>query len=170
MTAHIKTPATKPAIQQPASNATTWIGNHKYDNKHTITGQTFTAPYDGDLESIEVFVSMVTTPGNVIMTLHSFDPESRSWGPVLGTATLPFSRDDNGKWKSFPLPGLRLNKGKTFGFRLDSPTCYIGVGESVGSILSPLMINGQEWKFTNTDQKGQSFSYFSLAFKVAVRA
>ena len=170
MTAHIKTPATKSAIQQTTSNATTWIGNHKYDNKHTIGGQTFTAPYDGDLESIEVFVSMVATPGNVIMTLHSFDPESRTWGPVLGSANVSFTRDDNGNWKSFALPGLRLNKGKTYGFRLDSPSCYIGVGESIGSNQSPLMIIGQEWKFTNTDQKGQSFSYFSLAFKVAVRA
>jgi hypothetical protein len=160
----------KSVVQQTVNNATSWIGHPRYDSKELIGGQTFTAPSDGELDAIEVLASMVTTPGNVLMTLHSFDPESNNWGPQIGSANEAFTTADNGKWKSFRIPGLQLSRGKTYGFRLHSPNCYIGVAETIYSNDRPLMAEGQEWKFSNIDQKGQSFRYFSLAFKVDVRA
>ena len=76
----------------------------------------------------------------------------------------------NGKWMAFDLSGLHLAKGQTYGFRLESPDSYIGMGEAAGSAQQPPFNNGKEWKFTNNDQKGDSYSYFSLAFKVEIRA
>jgi hypothetical protein len=170
MNAITKKPAIKAVIQQITNNTTSWIGHHKFLNKDFTSGQTFVAPSEEDLEAIEVFTMIVSTPGKALMTLHEFDPQLKSWGPVLGTASVDFTRDDNGKWKTFNISGLHLNKGKSYGFRLGSENSYIGVGETVGSYETPLLITGQEWKFINDDQKGESFSYFSLAFKVDVRA
>ncbi|MEP7144735.1 MAG: hypothetical protein ABI707_17765 [Ferruginibacter sp.] len=170
MNTQTKKPLLKAIVEQVTNNTTSWIGHHTFDNKDIIGGQTFIVPSEGELAAIEVFTSIVTTPGNVLMTVHTFDSQLKSWGPVLGSASVDFNRTDTGKWKSFNISGLHLNKGKAYGFRLESSNCFIGVGETVGSYETPLSTNGQEWKFINKDQKGQSFSYFSLAFKVDVRA
>ena len=169
MDTNIKTP-TKAIVEQITSNTTSWIGHSKGDNKNIIGGQTFIAPSDVDLEAIEVFTSMVSTPGDVLMTVHSFDSQLKSWGPVLGSAKVDFNKTDTGKWKTFSMHGLHLNKGRAYGFRLESPHSFIGMGEAAGSHQKPPFINGQEWKFTTQDQKGHSYSYFSLAFKIEARA
>ena len=163
---------TKAVLQQTTNNTTSWIGHQSSDNKDIIGGQTFTSPSEVDLEAIEVLTSVVAMPGHVLMTLHSFDSQQESWGPVLGSASVDFNRNDNGKWKSFNISGLHLAKGKSYGFRLqslDSET-YIGVAEAARCSQTPLSNTGQEWQFTNTDAKGHSFSYFSLAFKIEARA
>ncbi|MEJ7587546.1 MAG: hypothetical protein WKI04_08290 [Ferruginibacter sp.] len=158
----------KAVVEQVTNNTTSWIGHHSFTNKNIVGGQTFIAPSEGQLEAIKVFTSIVTSPGNVLMTLHTFDPQLKSWGPVLGSASIECTRNDTGKWKSFNIPGLHLNKGKAYGFRLESSDSYIGMGEAASQ--TPPLINGQEWKFVNKDPQGQSFSYFSLAFKVELRA
>ncbi len=170
MNTHSKFPLVKSVIEQVTNNTTSWIGHRDVDNRDVIGGQTFTAPSEVDLEAIEVFTSVVTTPGNVLMTLHSFDSQQESWGPVLGSADVDLTNTDTGKWKTFNISGLHLNKGKTYGFRLESSNSYIGMGEAAGCYKTPPFLNGQEWQFTNTDKKGLSFSYFSLAFKVDARA
>lgn len=162
--------ATKAIVEQITNNTISWIGHCNSDNKDIIVGQTFIAPAESDLEAIEVLTSMVTTPGKMVMTVHNFDSNLKSWGPVLGSASVELNNADTGKWKAFNIAGLHLNKGKVYGFRLESPNAYIGVGETVGSYKAPLALTGQEWKFAKNEQHGQAFSYFSLAFKVAVRA
>ncbi len=163
---------TKSVVEQTANNTTSWIGHQINNDKDIISGQTFTSPSEVDLEAIEVLTSVVAQPGNVLMTLHSFDAQLESWGPILGSASVDFNQTDNGKWKSFNIAGLHLNKGKSYGFRLESldSGAYIGVAEAVGCSQSPLSNTGQEWQFTNNDSKGHSFSYFSLAFKVDAKA
>ncbi|MEO5891228.1 MAG: hypothetical protein ABIQ31_13300 [Ferruginibacter sp.] len=163
-----KNPSIKAFVEQVTTNTTSWIGHHSFDNKDIVGGQTFIAPSEGDLEAIEVFTNIVTSPGNALMTLHLYDPQLKTWGPVLGSASVDFITADSGKWKSFFILGVHLNKGKSYGFRLESSNCYIGMGEAAGQ--TPPLINGLEWKFINKDQQGQSFSYFSLAFKVDVKA
>lgn len=159
----------KAVIEQVTNNTTSWIG-HRNDNKDFLCGQTFIAPHDGDLESIEVFPSIVTKPGKVVMTLHNFDPQQKIWGPAIGSTSLELSNSNSDKWVSFKMPGMLLNQGKSYGFRLESENAYVGLGEAVGSHLKPPFLNGQEWKFVDKDQQGNSFTYFSLAFKVGLRA
>ena len=163
-------PTTRAIIEQVNHDATIWIGHSGSDNKEVLCGQTFVAPSEGELEGIEVFSSMVTNPGNLVMTLHIFDPEKRTWGPTIGSASVDLNNTNIEKWVKFHIPGMRLNKGKTYGFRLACPNSYIGVGEAAGSHAHPPFASGQEWQFTQNDQKGNSFSYFSLAFKVGLRA
>jgi hypothetical protein len=158
------------AVEQVTNNTTSWVGCRPGDNNDVISGQTFVSPSEGDLGGIEVFSSMVTAPGKVMMSLHSFNASEKNWGPVLGTASIELSKDDTGKWICFDIPGLHLNKGQTYGFMLECPNTLIGVGEAAGSHTQPPFVNGQEWKFVGKDKKGRSFSYFSLAFKVALRA
>ena len=123
-----------------------------------------------DIEAIEVLTSIVTTPGRVLMTIHPYDSQTNTWGPPLRSASLDLDRNDNGKWKSFHISGLHLNEGKTYGFQLESPNSYIGMGEAAGSSLAPPLPSGKEWQFIKNDNKGHSFSYFSLAFRVEARA
>ncbi len=158
------------AVEQVTNNTTSWLGHRSRDNEDVVTGQTFIAPSEGDLGAIEVFSTIVTKPGKVTMTLHDFDPQHKCWGPSLGSASVDINNAEAGKWLSFNIPGLHLDKGKAYGFRLESPDTYIGVGEAAGSHLKPPFGGGQEWQFTKKDQNGHSFSYFSLAFKVGLRA
>jgi hypothetical protein len=165
-----KKTALQEAAEQVANNTTGWIG-HVPGQKETIArGQTFIANAEGDLQVIEIFSNIVSDPGKVVMTLHHFDPQARSWGPALGSASVEFQKADSGKWVAFNMPGLRLDKGKYYGFRLDSQDSYIGVGEAAGSAKQPPFNPGQEWEFTPDNQKGDCFSYFSLAYKVGIRA
>jgi len=165
-----KNPHQLAVVQQVANNTTSWIGFRPRDNEHVVTGQTFISPTEADLESIEVFSAIITKAGHVTMTLHSFDRQENCWGPALGSVTLNIHKEEAGKWLAFCMPGLHLDKGKAYGFRLESPDTYLGVGEAVGSHMKPPFGAGQEWQFTDKHQDGRCFSYFSLAFKVEVRA
>src|SRR6187549_958181 len=94
-------PTTRAIIEQVNHDATIWIGHSRSDNKEFLCGQTFVAPSEGELEGIEVFSSMVTNPGNMVMTLHNFDPEKRTWGPSLGSASVDLNNTNIEKWIKF---------------------------------------------------------------------
>ncbi len=156
-------------VQQVLNNATSWIG-HRRDNDDVISGQTFIAPKEGDLAAIEIFSAIVTKPGKVIMTLHLFDTEQKSWGPALTATSINIKSNEAGRWLAFDMPGMHLDKGQSYGFRLQSPDALIGVGEAAGNLSKPPFSYGQEWQFTDEKSEGKSFSYFSLAFKVDMKA
>lgn len=161
---------THSSVEQITNNATSWIGNHTKDNKEIATGQTFIANTEGNVDAIKVYTNIVTRPGHVMMTIHSFDPQQKSWGPVLGSSSVECNQSDSEKWMSFNIPSIHLNKGATYGFKLESHDSYIGVGEAAGSAKQPPFSAGQEWHFSNNNQKADAFSYFSLAFKVDIQA
>ena len=160
----------KSSVEQIAHNATSWFGQRSHDNNNLATGQTFLAPLEADLERIEVFSSIVTKPGKVIMTVHAFDSQQKKWGASMGSATVEFNHSSTGKWIPFTMTGLHLIKGMTYGFKLESSETYIGVGEAAGSAKQPPFNSGQEWRFVNNNQNPDAYSYFSLAFKVGLRA
>ena len=170
MKAEFKNPPTHAILEQVTNNTTSWVGHRSRDNEDLASGQTFIATSEGDLETIEVFSTVVTKPGTMIMTLHNFDAQQKSWGPVLGSASVDVNNNETGKWLAFKIPGMHLNKGKAYGFRLESPDAYVGVGEAAGSYQKPPFISGQEWQFTKKHKSEHSFSYFSLAFKIDTRA
>lgn len=156
-------------VEQVLNNATSWIG-HRCHNDDVISGQTFIAPKEGDLAAIEIFSAIVTKPGKVIMTLHLFDREHKSWGPAVKTTSINIQTNEAGRWLAFDMPGMHLDKGQSYGFRLQSPDTLIGVGEAAGNHSKPPFSYGQEWQFTDEQSEGKSFSYFSLAFKVDMKA
>lgn len=165
-----KNPLSIPVVQQVTNNTTSWIGHRTRENENVVSGQTFIASAEGDLDAIEIFSSIVTKPGKVTMTFYNFDQQLKSWGHALGSTSLDFNHDETGKWIAFNFLGLHLDKGKSYGFRLESPDTYIGLGEAAGTHQMPPFVSGQEWKFSTNNKLGHSFSYFSLAFKVALRA
>src|SRR5258705_4116267 len=107
-------------VQQTTNNATSWIGHISGETKNRIGGQTFTCPDDGDLDCIEVISSHVTNDGPVDLSIYTFNPETKTWGPLLGTSKVEFNRNNTGRWISFPFNGIRLQRGITYGFRLKS--------------------------------------------------
>jgi len=157
-------------VQQVTNNATSWIGHWQGETKNRVSGQTFLCPSEGELDCIEIFSSHVTNSGPVNLSIHAFDAENKTWGPVLGTSNVEFNNLDTGKWVSFPLNGLRLQKGMTYGFRLKSETGLIGVGEAAGSVNHLPFNGGQEWASSSEELPGSFYTYLSLAFKVALRA
>jgi hypothetical protein len=165
-----QSPIPNALVQQLNNHTTSWLGHRRSDQKEVITGQTFIAPAEGDLETIEVFSSVVAIPGQVMMTIHTFDPLHQSWGPALGSANVQFNHSHNNKWVTFSIPGLHLTKGSSYGFLMESHDSYVGVGEAVGSAGHPPFLSGKEWKFTNNSKKIDAYAYFSLAFKVGLKA
>ncbi|MFT3981134.1 MAG: hypothetical protein QM687_11735 [Ferruginibacter sp.] len=164
------TPTLRSTVEQTNHNATSWIGHRHFDNKDVIAGQTFIAPSEADIEAIEVFPTVVTKPGKLQMTVYDFDEQKNQWGASLGTAIIDINRESNGKWVPFNLKGLHLNKGKSYGFKIESNDTYIGVGEAAGSAKQPPYDNGREWRFENNQPVPNSYRYFSLAFKIDVKA
>ncbi len=156
-------------VEQITNNSTGWIGHHPNEDNDISRGQTFVASKDADVNSIEIYSNIVTQPGNVMMTIHSFDPQKDSWGPALETSSVDIKKTDTGKWIAFQIPTLHMDKGKSYGFLLESQDTYIGIGEAAGSAENPPFISGQEWQFTDKNQTRHSYSYFSLAFKVGVK-
>ena len=158
------------SVEQTVHNATSWVGHRNYDDKDVAAGQTFVATAEGDLETIEIFPTVVTKPGSVLLTVYDFDEQQNQWGASLGSTHAAFTKDSNDQWVPFHLKGLHLRKGKTYGFKLESADTFIGVGEAAGSAKNPPMDSGKEWKFVNNQQQPNGFRYFSLAFKVGVKA
>lgn len=169
MNTNQKNPLHKVA-EQIANNSTGWIGQVPGNTEHFVKGQTFVADEEGDLRNIKVFSNLIARNTNIMMTLYNYDPQSQSWGRELGSASVELKRTDADKWISFDIPGPHLNKGQSYGFRLESQDSYIGVGEACGSFKQPAFKAGKEWQFTKGNPGGDSFSYFSLAFKVEVAA
>ena len=157
-------------VEQVTRNTTSWIGHRIIDNKDFIAGQTFVVPEEGDLEAIEIFPSIVTRPGKLVMSIHNFDPLENHWGPALGKSSIDINGKETGQWLAFNLHGMHLHKGRAYGFRLESPDAYIGVAEAAGSHQMPPYEAGREWSFAKNQNSEKSFSYFSLAFKVDMRA
>lgn len=163
-------PAAHAIVQQPTHNVTSWIGHRQGETNDQLSGQTFTCPAAGQLDCIEIFPVYVNQKIPVNLTLHTFDTERKIWGAPIATSTVEFSSANTGKWVSFPLKGLQLNKDKVYGFKLKTEAGLLGVGEAAGSADQLPYAGGQEWTANTNDQDGSYFSYLSLAFKVAVRA
>jgi hypothetical protein len=159
----------RPVISQAEKNTTLWIGHLQSDPTDHYGGQTFTCPSDGQLDNIQLYATAIQYPGEVQLTLHEFDPETKTWGPSLAESSLEVKKDDHEKWISFQLPSLHLNKASTYGFRVHTSNGMIGLGEAACDNQNPFTF-GHEWNADSINQRGHYYSYFSLAFKVELRA
>ncbi len=152
-------------LSQTDNNATLWIGHLGNDNSDHLAGQTFACPDEGLVNNIQLYSSAVTQPGEVLLTLHEFDPAAKTWGPVISQSLLHIEKNDVARWLQFQLEPVQLEKDKTYGFRLQTAEGIIGIGEAVSHAQKPFTF-GQAWS-SDTNRKGERFfSYFSLAFKI----
>jgi hypothetical protein len=158
----------RPILSQPEKNSTSWIGHMHNDPKDHVAGQTFICPSDGILNNIQVYSTSVHQPGILGMSLHEFDPGSRTWGPAIGNSSLSLQRNDSPCWVRFDLQPISIKKNACYGFRLYSADALVGVGEAATN-QQPFSF-GHEWHADSTEHTGYYFSYFSLAFKVELCA
>ncbi len=159
----------RPVLSQAQNNTTLWIGHLASDPTDHFAGQTFTCPSDGQLDNIQLFSSTVQNAGEILLTLHEFDPASRQWGNALADSKVEISRTDNGKWIQFGLPPVQLKNGSTYGFRVQTNNAMVALGEAATGTRQPFTF-GHEWSGDSNDTKGHYYSYFSLAFRVEMRA
>ncbi|HEV8272178.1 MAG TPA: hypothetical protein VGQ04_12795, partial [Chitinophagaceae bacterium] len=104
-----------------------------------------------------------------ILTLHEFDKQRKNWGQVLSSVEIEVDENDAENWMQFPLQSIRLHKDKNYGFRLKSPDTLVAIGEAAWSNKNPFAY-GEEWNINNIENKDYYYRYFSLAFKVELRA
>ena len=134
-----------------------------------LAGQTFQCPEEGSLTKIQVYSIAVSHPGRLILTLHEFDKQRKNWGRVLSFAEIEVDEKDAENWMQFTLQAVPLHKDNTYGFRLKSPDTLVAIGEAAWSSKHPF-IYGEEWNTNNIENKDHYYRYFSLAFKVELRA
>lgn len=159
----------RPVLTQAQNNTTLWIGHLRSDPTDHYGGQTFTCPAEGQLDNIQLFAEAVPYPGDIRLTLHEFDAINKTWGPEIGQSTLAVRKEDDHQWIRFSLPTLRLKKAATYGFRVQTNNALVGLGEAACDNQNPFTF-GHEWNADSTNQRGHYYSYFSLAFKVEMRA
>ena len=158
-----------PALEQLHRNTCRWIGHINSGPADHFAGQTFQCPEDGSLKKIQVYSIAVSHPGKMILTLHEFDKQRKNWGQILSSAEIEVDENDTENWMQFPLESVQLHKDKTYGFRLKSPDTLVAIGEAAWSSTSPF-VYGEEWNANNIENKDHYYRYFSLAFKVELRA
>ena len=158
----------RPVITQSQNNTSIWIGHLQTDPTDHFAGQTFRCPANGELDNIQVFSETVQTPGEMVLTLHSFDSENKSWGPQLASASTQVQKNDEERWIRFNLPPMPMHKEETYGFRLRANNAMVAIGEAAAGTQNPF--NGEEWHADSRDQAGHYYHYFSLAFKVEMCA
>jgi hypothetical protein len=77
---------------------------------------------------------------------------------------------DNSRWIRFGLEPVTLKKNVAYGFRLQAPEAFIGIGEAAHQSKHPFNF-GMAWNGgSHIPEKGRYFNYFSLAFKVEMCA
>jgi hypothetical protein len=158
----------RPVLTQTQNNTTLWIGHLQTDPTDHFAGQTFICPANGELNNIQVFSAAVQHPGELVLTLHAFDPESKNWGPILASSTREIEKTDEEKWIRFSLPPMPLHKNEIYGFRLHANDAMIAIGEAARGTDNPF--TGEEWHADSKDRNGHYYHYFSLAFKVELCA
>lgn len=159
---------TLPVITQVENNTTIWIGHLLTDPTDHFAGQIFTCPSGGDLDNIQVYSTAVQYPGEVMLSLHHFDMENKTWGPILAIATKDIEKNDEDRWIRFELPPMPLHTNETYGFRLYANNAMVAIGEAAANGQSPFL--GQEWHADSNDQYGHFYKYFSLTFKIELCA
>jgi len=159
-----------PITGQTVNNATGFVGHMPGDDKSISRGQTFILNEEQDIDAIEIFSNIVTRPGHLVMTLYNFDPYQNTWGNPFSSCMVEVGYEDSEKWIEFDFPHIHLEKGRTYGFSLESDDSLVGVGEAAASVEQPPLSSGQEWLFVDDDKHGNAFSYFNLAYKVEARA
>jgi len=156
-----------PVVAQVQNNTTIWVGHLQSDPTDHFAGQTFTCPCSGDLNNIQVYSAAVQSPGEIMLSLHAFDQQNKTWGPILASATIEIEKSDGEKWIRFDLPAIPLSKSETYGFRLYANVAVVAIGEAAASGQT---FKGQEWHADSKDLYGHYYNYFSLAFKVEMCA
>src|SRR5262245_49990124 len=116
-------------LTQPSNNTTTWIGHLQSDPISHLAGQTFISPENGKLDNIQIYSSLVQYPGELTLTLHEFDTNSKSWTSAFADSSFTVSKTDRDKWLTFRFDSPELIKDKSYGFRLHSYDALIGIGE-----------------------------------------
>lgn len=161
--------SSRPVLTQAENNTTLWIGHLQTDPTDHFGGQTFVCPAEGILDNIQLYAAAVQYPGKIQLTLHEFDLSSKTWGPAIGESAFYVQKADHEKWIQFSLPPLPLKKETTYGFRVHTADAMIGLGEAARDNKHPFTF-GHEWHGSSKNQEGHFYSYFSLAFKVELRA
>ncbi len=161
--------ASHPAITQTKNNTTLWIGRLQTDPTDHFAGQTFKCPDEGLIDNIQIYSSSVYNPGEMQLTLHEFDTNSKTWGASIGNSSLSLEKGDSAKWIRFKLQPVLLHKNATYGFRLYTNNAMIGIGEAAAGTQQPFTF-GHEWSGDSANMQGNFFTYFSLAFKIELRA
>jgi len=151
-------------ISQLRKNTSVWIGHIPgYQNDH-FAGEIFLCPATSELTHIQLFLAAVQNPGEVFLTLHSFDEKDKKWGPQIAVTKATVSELNKEEWMCFELPGTCLVKNEYYGFRLHTNQALVAIGEAAAGAEGPF--EDEEWSADLENLNGHYYKYFSLTFKI----
>lgn len=156
-------------ISQLEKNSSQWLGSLPITNQSFKVGQTFVTPANTTVDVIQVSAETIQCNGHVELIFHEFDEKSHTWGAELGKAKITVSRKSADSWLKFELGTIRLEKNKTYGFILTSNDALVAISE-VAWGQQDLKPSGEEWSFGSKEGKEHFFNYFSLVYRVGLRA
>jgi len=151
-------------ISQLRKNTSIWIGHIPGDQNDHFAGEIFLSPATGQVTHIELFLAAVQSPGDVFLTLHSFDEKNKKWGLQIAGARTRVSELNREEWVSFELPGTYLARNECYGFRIHTNQALVAIGEAAAGVEGPF--EDEEWSADLENLNGNYYKYFSLAFKV----
>ena len=158
-----------PLISQEQRNSCTWIGHLSSDPDDHFAGQTFTCPREARIDNIRLFLSDVRSTGEILVSVHEFLPENRSWGPAISSGHLQVDQELRNHWVDVPIEQVLLAAGKTYAFKLAASNAMVAIAEAAQDHQHPFDF-GQEWNAETSNQQGRFYQYFSLTFQLGKRA
>lgn len=156
-------------ISQLEKNSTQWLGSLPISNQSYKVGQTFVTPASVNVDTIHISAETIQSNGQVALSFHEFDEKTHVWGAELGKATIPVSRKSSDTWLRFDLGTIRLEKNKTYGFMLTSNDALIAISEVAWGHQDEKP-SGEEWSLRSNEGEEHFFNYFSLVYRVGLRA
>lgn len=143
----------------------TWIGYSPGDRQEHFAGQTFECPQDARIDFVEIYLATVLHSGILQMSLHEFDRKEETWLPPFRVCEYSLHEWQRENWIRFLFEPLRLEAGKTYGFKLAARNMLVAVADAATD-NTDFFHHGREWNSETKDQGGRYFQYFSLVFRV----
>ena len=113
----------------------------------------------GGVRQYPGFFGSCTNPGQLSLSVHSFDPRSKSWGPLLARATVEVEKVDKERWIRFDLPPMPLHQDEMYGFRIHA-----------NNTGSPLVKQQRAIKIRLTEKNGTAIRLIKPGVIIAILA
>ena len=148
------------ALSEEDHNMICWLGQQ-------MAGQVFQAQGNGFIKSVSVLPEVIGHDGELVMTLHRFNPETKIWEAVLAQAAKQITTGMADQWQQFSFDTIQVAAGQWYGFKLQYTGGQLALAEGARKNNGN---KSMEWTALNAQEKGVFHSDFHLAYKVALAA
>jgi hypothetical protein len=144
-----------------------WVG-HCSNGIAYYAGQTFKSIATGSLKRIKLFPSIVYGNTTATLSVYEFDFTSHTWQTKKAEVSTYVTKAMEGRWISFEIPGMQVNKDSTYAFKLScNGGGLLAIAECPWNTYNPYA-DGEEWIGSSIAAEGKFHKDFDLAFEAEV--